>query len=926
MATYVNNLRLMEIATGAESGTWGTKTNTNLELIADAFGSGTEAITTNADTHTTTIADGAADEGRAIFLKYTGTLDSACTITLAPNDINKLWLIENATSGSQNIIISQGSGANITIGNGKVAAIFTDGAGSGAAVLDAFADLELSSTLTVAGASTLTGAVTAAAGITMTGTTPTLTIGDAGAEDTKIVFDGNAQDYYVGLDDTADDLVIGKGSTLGTTQAVAIDENLRIGIGSGVSPVATQAIKFGGTYAAVSGDANIGVFINHALTGTPNEDLVGLRHSPQMTEAGSGTHTNIFGLQVSPSLTGAGASVGNTASLYVAGAMSGATNNYAFWVDAGASRFDGNVSIGAITSATTPLHVEVGAPSSADKEMAIFQAEATRQISLGWDDSVSAMAIGAKTNNHLTFFTNGITNPRMTINNSGVVFVNTTGVTPPGAQKFIVSNNGVQSTTEWQMAIEGNNDSGILFIEDSTKRGLVGYDAGETQVMLGDNDADNRWSVATGGSNNIYGYVNNVQSLACDTAKLQISNATDPYLRLYSNDSGNKYANIWVDNSAATLFVEAPQSGMNMKFSSVSVETLFMDASSVVVNDGGVAGVDFRVEADLNANMIHIDATNRGRFGMGAAPDNNAWFYAKGEIIADYWSGGTNSVYYFDGKAHASVDDDAYVFRVHGDLVEAASGTHAIFAGAYFDKPAITSGSATVTKSTNVYIKNAGTGGTYNYSLYVNEGTIRLGPANEYTGIGTDDPLYGLHLVYLNDAIGQRRAAHIENGDDDTPEGLNIHYSNSEPNNAAYPFLQCSDENTATRLAIWSNGGVVNVGNSYGATSDRILKQDIVDANSQWDDVKALAAMGKNYRFIADVESQGDDAITHIGLVAQDVETVSPGLVDQVETERDGLMPKELKYSVMYMKAFLALGEAMNRIEDLESRIEALEA
>ena len=168
MGTYVNNLRLLEITTGDESGTWGTKTNTNLELIADAFGSGTEAITTNADTHTTTIADGAADEGRAIFLKYTGTLDSACTITIAPNTVNKLWFIENATSGSQNIIISQGSGANITIGNGNVAAVYTDGAGSGAAVLDAFADLELSSTLTVAGA--ITGSSTVR-GTTITATT-----------------------------------------------------------------------------------------------------------------------------------------------------------------------------------------------------------------------------------------------------------------------------------------------------------------------------------------------------------------------------------------------------------------------------------------------------------------------------------------------------------------------------------------------------------------------------------------------------------------------------------------------------------------------------------------------------------------------------------------------------------------------------------
>ena len=38
MATYVNDLRLKEIATGDESGTWGTSTNTNLELIGDAFG------------------------------------------------------------------------------------------------------------------------------------------------------------------------------------------------------------------------------------------------------------------------------------------------------------------------------------------------------------------------------------------------------------------------------------------------------------------------------------------------------------------------------------------------------------------------------------------------------------------------------------------------------------------------------------------------------------------------------------------------------------------------------------------------------------------------------------------------------------------------------------------------------------------------
>ena len=202
MATYVNNLRLKEIATGDESGTWGTSTNTNLELIGEALGVGTEAITTNADTHATTVADGSSDAGRAFYLKYTGTLDSACNITIGPNTMKRVQIIENATSGSQNIIISQGSGANVTIGNGEVAVVQLDGAGSGAAVLDVFTDLAVTDSLSINGT--------------------TLTIGDATAEDTKIVFDGNAQDYYVGLDDSADDCGVSIGFSDRNGHAFAI--------------------------------------------------------------------------------------------------------------------------------------------------------------------------------------------------------------------------------------------------------------------------------------------------------------------------------------------------------------------------------------------------------------------------------------------------------------------------------------------------------------------------------------------------------------------------------------------------------------------------------------------------------------------------------------------------------------------------------
>ena len=73
------------------------------------------------------------------------------------------------------------------------------------------------------------------AGVTLGGTTPTLTMGDAGAEDTKIVFDGNEKDFYVGLDDSENKLIIGRGSAVGTNNILTIiDDEISIGDGSAV--------------------------------------------------------------------------------------------------------------------------------------------------------------------------------------------------------------------------------------------------------------------------------------------------------------------------------------------------------------------------------------------------------------------------------------------------------------------------------------------------------------------------------------------------------------------------------------------------------------------------------------------------------------------------------------------------------------------
>ena len=202
-STYVNDLRLEEMATGDQSGTWGTTTNTNLELIAEAFSYGTEGITTNADTHSTVIADGATDPGRSMFLKYTGTLDSTCTITISPNTVSKLWIIENATSGSQSIIIKQGTGGTVTIPSGKTKVIYSDGAGSGGAMVDAFASLNLETSGIIETSSSIQ--------------TPLIEFTDG--DDAITIADGGATTFA----QTAtfnDDIIIGDGKTIGSASDV----------------------------------------------------------------------------------------------------------------------------------------------------------------------------------------------------------------------------------------------------------------------------------------------------------------------------------------------------------------------------------------------------------------------------------------------------------------------------------------------------------------------------------------------------------------------------------------------------------------------------------------------------------------------------------------------------------------------------------
>ena len=230
MATYVNNLRLKEITTGDEDGTWGTSTNTNLELITDGFSYGTKHMSSDAN-QTFTMPDATADATRGFYLRITSgvSLTGTREVTLGPNTVSKVWMIENATTGGQSITIKQGSGAGITIPTTQKVMVITDGAGAGAAVINAN-PTETGGTVTSVGGTgtvngiSLSGTVTTSGNLTLGGTLSgvNLTSQVTGVLPTANGGTGSNQTTFVNLaSNVTGTLPLANGGTNGTTAATA---------------------------------------------------------------------------------------------------------------------------------------------------------------------------------------------------------------------------------------------------------------------------------------------------------------------------------------------------------------------------------------------------------------------------------------------------------------------------------------------------------------------------------------------------------------------------------------------------------------------------------------------------------------------------------------------------------------------------------
>lgn len=141
-SSYTSNTGIEKPATGDQSGTWGDTVNVNMDII-DRVLNGVGAISLSGTTHTLTTSDGALSDGMYRVLVLGGSPSGTNTITVSPNDQDKVFFVKNGSG--QSVVFTQGSGANVTIANGDTKIIYCDGAGSGAAVVDFTNDLSMSS-------------------------------------------------------------------------------------------------------------------------------------------------------------------------------------------------------------------------------------------------------------------------------------------------------------------------------------------------------------------------------------------------------------------------------------------------------------------------------------------------------------------------------------------------------------------------------------------------------------------------------------------------------------------------------------------------------------------------------------------------------------------------------------------------------------
>ena len=224
------------------------------------------------------------------------------------------------------------------------------------------------------------------------------------------------------------------------------------------------------------------------------------------------------------------------------------------------------------------------------------------------------------------------------------------------------------------------------------------------------------------------------------------------------------------------------------------------------------------------------------------------------------------------------------------------------------------------------------------HMLFVNGGDNRVG-----VGVGSSPAA----TLDVEGTVDSAPILEVHASSTSFPTEVSVFKCNRTTTDGSYKFLACNAVGVGDKFRILDSGNAQNSNNSYGSTSDERLKSNIKDANSQWDDIKAIKVRNFTKYDMPD--------LTQIGVVAQELEAsgmnglvtnVDPDQYDVKENSEFGTLyedgdsipegkqigdvkevkekVKSVNYSVLYMKAVKALQEAMTRIETLEAEVKAL--
>lgn len=250
-STYTANGGIEKIATGEQSGSWGDTTNTNFDII-DRITNGVGTITLSGTSSNLQTSDGALSDGQYKAIILTGSPSGTHTITVLPNDAQKIYFVSNGTSHS--VIFDQGSGSNVTIPAGKSDIIYCDGGGAAGAVASLIDAVDLTGYLQSSNnLSDLSSAPSAITNLGITATAAELNIMDGVTATT------NEINLLDGVTATTAELNYNDVTTLGTSEAsknVTADANGVVLFTKGVNGNSTAISSSSGSITLDCTDGN----------------------------------------------------------------------------------------------------------------------------------------------------------------------------------------------------------------------------------------------------------------------------------------------------------------------------------------------------------------------------------------------------------------------------------------------------------------------------------------------------------------------------------------------------------------------------------------------------------------------------------------------------------------------------------------------